>query len=87
MSLYRFTRPSKALRRARLDNLALVPASLLPFKSEWQAVANGLPKGGVLIILPETSRPSRKTTETVAALITANGHRVTTISAEQFADM
>ena len=52
--LLTFTNPPRALRRpdVRLDNLALVPVSLLPFKTEWQTVANRLPESGVLIILP-----------------------------------
>lgn len=63
MNLYRFTphqngagftRPPLGLRRAKLDNLALVPASLLPFKAKWQRLANDLPEGNILIILPET---------------------------------
>lgn len=84
MSLYRFTRPPSTLRCARLDNVALVPANLLPFKAEWQAIANGLPKGDILIVLPETNLPLRKTTETVATLLESNGHRVTTLPAERF---
>jgi hypothetical protein len=36
MSGYRITRPPRRLRKARLDNLVLVPASLLPFKEPWQ---------------------------------------------------
>ncbi len=36
MSIYRVTRPPRRLRKARLDNLVLVPASLLPFKEQWQ---------------------------------------------------
>jgi hypothetical protein len=45
MQQYRIKRPPKAIRRpgVRLDNVALVPASLLPFKKAWQVVANGMP--------------------------------------------
>jgi hypothetical protein len=41
---YRIKRPPRALRRpgVGLDNVALVPSSLLPFNREWQEVANGL---------------------------------------------
>jgi hypothetical protein len=46
---YRLTNPPKALRKARLDNIAIVPASLLPFKTTWQKAANTLPKRGVLL--------------------------------------
>jgi len=30
-----------------------MPASLLPFKQEWQGFADGLPEGACLIVLPE----------------------------------
>ena len=84
MSPYLFTRPSRILRGAKLDNLALVPASLLPYKSQWQAIANGLARDGVLIILPSGERRPHKTLETVASLLKAGGHKVTTIPAERF---
>jgi hypothetical protein len=35
-----------------LDNVILVPASLLPYKEHWQHVANALPRGDILIVLP-----------------------------------
>jgi len=50
----RLSKPPRSLRRSAvpLDNVALVPASLLPFKSVWQAIANHLPHGDMLIVLP-----------------------------------
>lgn len=62
----RFTKAPLTLRRPglRLDNLALVPASMLPFKEKWQA-ANRLPEGDVLIILPQAKRQTRETLEKV----------------------
>src|SRR5689334_14231343 len=58
MSSYRFTRPPRRLTRCgvKLDNVALVPASLLRFKAEWQQVANRLPKGSFLICVPQHQR-------------------------------
>ncbi len=84
MSSYRLATPPRPLRRATLENLALVPGNLLPFKDEWQAIANKLPKGDVLIVLPPSDSRERKTLERVAALMKAKGHRVTTASAERF---
>ncbi len=50
MSLpYRITRPPRAIRKARLDNIALVPANMLPLKGTYQPIANQLPTGSVLI--------------------------------------
>ena len=81
------TGPPPALRRRdiRLDNLAVVPASMLPFKTEWQAVADSLPKGTTLIILPPINTPSRKILDKVVALLQTRGHQVTTLSTERFA--
>ena len=83
---YHLAGPPRTLRRRNmhLDNIALVPASLLPFKSEYQAIANRLPKGRVLIIVPRTDRPQRRTLATVAGLLRAKGHPVTTLPAERF---
>ncbi len=80
------TGPPPALRRRdiRLDNLALVPASLLPFKAEWQAVANSLPQGDMLIILPSTEIPLRKILQRVASQLEADGQRVATVEAKTF---
>ena len=40
-------RGPRALRRpqVKLDNLTLVPASLLPRKADYEALANELPRG------------------------------------------
>jgi hypothetical protein len=41
----------------------------------------------VLIILPPTGNPLHKTLETVATLLEAHGHQVTTLPAHQFAQI
>jgi hypothetical protein len=46
---YRLTNPPKAILNARLDNIAIVPASMLGLKALWQTAANTLPQGGVLL--------------------------------------
>jgi hypothetical protein len=84
---YLFTQPPRALHRAKLDNLTLLPASLLPYKDQWQEIANGLSPDGVLIILPETGKTPRKALERVAAYLESEGRRVTTISADKFAEI
>src|SRR5437870_587869 len=60
---YHLAEPPKALGRrgVRLDNVALMPASALPYKDKWQAIANRLPNGEVLILLPAADKPQRKT--------------------------
>jgi len=47
--LSRIGTPPKALSKAKLDNTALVPASLLYRKGKYQTIANNLPGRGVLI--------------------------------------
>ena len=82
---YRFTRPPKALRRAqvKLDNVALVPGSLLPFKNQYQEIANSLPKGGILIVFPHELK-QRRAFEKTAVQLKQKG-RITMISADHFA--
>jgi hypothetical protein len=79
-----FTRPPRQLRKARLDNIALVPASLLPFKEQWQQAANNLPDGAVLICMPPNDTPQRLILERVAAIMQSEGYHVTTVPTKQF---
>ena len=84
MSVYRVTRPPRRIRKARLDNLVLMPASLLPFKEQWQEVANSRAGEQVLIILPKVENRPRTVLQRVAAQLREQGHAVTTLSAEEF---
>lgn len=76
---YHFVRAPRTVRKARLDNIALVPASLLPRKGKYQRIANNLPKGGVLIC--ETHKRQRIThiLSRVATWLSENGHFVRTL--------
>ena len=82
---YHFTGTPGQLHRpsVRLDNLALVPASLLPFRAQYQALANTLAEEEVLIILP-TSVSQRRVLDTVADFLRQKGHGVTLLSAEEY---
>ena len=84
MNKYHIIKSPRAVRKARLDNLALVPASLLPFKEQWQDIANSKPGEHVLIVLPEVEKRPRRVLERVASELREKGHQVTTISAEEF---
>ena len=77
-------KPPRAVRKAKLDNLALVPASLLPFKDQWQEVANSKAGEHVLIVLPEVEKRPRRVLERVAAELREKGHQVTVLSIKQF---
>ena len=79
------TPPHRAIRKAKLDNLALVPGSLLPFKKEWQQLANSLPEGSTLIILPSSDSSARRTLEKVSSSMKAKGRQVRILTQEQFA--
>ncbi len=84
MKKYHIIKSPRAVRKARLDNLAVVPVSLLPFKEQWQDVANSKPGEHVLIVLPEVEKRPRRVLEQVAAELREKGHQVTTLSAEEF---
>jgi hypothetical protein len=80
-----FTRPPKALRRARADNLVLVPASLLPFKAVYQRIANNLPTGATLIVTPKAPGKPGQTLGSVARQLAVKGHHVKVVPATRFA--
>jgi hypothetical protein len=73
------------LRRpqVRLDNLTLVPASLLPRKADYEALADDLPRGEVLLVLPPAGSPERDTMQRVAQLFRAKGRHVTVLTEER----
>ena len=79
-----FTPPPRALKRAKLDNLVLVPASLLPYKAEYQAIANQQPPGSTLIVLPSSGNRQRSTLEHVASGLRAKGRTVALVPALHF---
>jgi hypothetical protein len=69
----------KAVRNARLDNIALVPASLLPKKGKYQTIANNLPKGGVLICQTDKKPRLSAILAKVESFLRENGHFVRTL--------
>lgn len=75
--------PPPALRRAASDNLALVPGSVLLERAKWRAVAEKLPRGQVLIVLPKREHPQHQTVQRVADRMRANGQAVTTLPIDQ----
>jgi hypothetical protein len=74
-----FSSPPTTLTRpsVTLDNIALVPASLLPFKDEYQALANRLPRGTVLLVLPRRRPKQRRLLVELASRFAARGHQRT----------
>lgn len=73
--------PPEALKKARLDNIALVPASLLPLKNTYRTIANNLPRGSVLCV-PATHR-QRTIVESVKRYFKDHGRTVITMPLER----
>ena len=79
-----YRRGPRALRpQVELDNIALVPAHLLPRKAEYQAIANALPRGDILLVLPPPDSRERETMQRVAQLFRAKGRHVTVLTEER----
>jgi hypothetical protein len=76
---YQIVKPPRALRKARTDNIVLVPASLLPKKGKYQTIANNLPKGSVLICQTQKKQRIAGILERVARFFQENGHVVKTL--------
>ena len=79
----RFTRPPKALLNAKLGNIAIVPASMLPFKTTWQKTANKMPKRGVLLCHSRKNTKQKKLLERVEEIFKRLGYAVMNLPIEQ----
>jgi hypothetical protein len=80
---YRLTNPPKAIREARLDNIAIVPASMLGLKALWQTAANTLPQGGVLLCHSQQNTRQKKLLERIGETFRQHGHAVMNLPVEQ----
>ncbi len=73
---YRLVKPPTAVRRAQLDNIALVPASLLKQQSKYQTITKNLPKGRILICATPQQPRITRILNLVAAFLRGQGHLV-----------
>jgi hypothetical protein len=80
---YRLTNPPKALLKARMDNIAIVPASMLGLKALWQTAANTLPQGGVLLCHTQQNTRQRNLLERVGEAFREQGHAVMNLPVDQ----
>jgi len=82
---YRVTALPRDLHRrhVRLDNIALLPGDMLPFRATWEKIAGNLPAGSSLIVLPPSQHPQRRLYETIALRLRSLGRPIRMISAEQ----
>ena len=80
------SRPPRTPRRAspQLDNITLVPASLLPFKAQWQQLVGGVSSREALFIVPEGETLLRRTMRQLVPQLRASGRHVTTLPAKRF---
>jgi hypothetical protein len=62
---YRFTNPPKELLKAKLDNIAIVPASMLPLTKVLKEKVSTLPQGAVFLCYAEENTRQRKIIERV----------------------
>jgi hypothetical protein len=77
---YRLTIPPKALLQARLDNIAIVPASMLPLTQTLKEKVNTLPKGGVFLCYAKENSRQRKLLERVGETFREHGYAVKSMS-------
>lgn len=77
------TRPPRTVRKAMLDNLAVLPGSMLSSIARYQELANELPDGGVLLVLPLNSPKQKAALLAVAKLLAEQGHQVRVVSSDQ----
>src|SRR5947209_7850851 len=78
---YHISEPPARLKKARLDNIALVPASILKHKQTYQPIANTFPTGSVLCI-PGTQR-QQKIMAKVTSFFRDHGRSVITLPIER----
>ena len=77
---YRLTNPPKALLRARMDNIAIVPASMLPLTETLKERVNTLPKGGVFLCYAQENSRQKKILDRVGEAFREHGHTVMNLS-------
>jgi hypothetical protein len=77
---YRLTNPPKALLKARLDNIAIVPASMLPLTETLKEKVNTLPQGGVVLCYAAENTRQKKILERVGETFRQHGHAVKSMS-------
>jgi hypothetical protein len=77
------TNPPQAILNARLDNIAIVPASMLPLPQTLKEKVNTLPKGGVFLCYAKENSRQRKILERVEETFREQGHMVKSMSVEE----
>jgi hypothetical protein len=63
-----------------MDNIAIVPASMLPLTKTLKEKVNALPKGGVFLCYAQANSRQRKIIERVEETFREQGHAVKSMS-------
>jgi len=66
-----------------MDNIAIVPASMLPLTDTLKKKVNALPKGGVFLCYAKENTRQRKILEQVGETFRQQGHSVMNLPIEQ----
>jgi hypothetical protein len=66
--------------KGRLDNIAIVPASMLPLTKKLKEKVNTLPQGAVFLCYAEENPRQRKLLERVGEKFREQGHVVRSLS-------
>jgi hypothetical protein len=80
---YRLTRPPRAIRRARLDNIAIVPASMLASQKTLKEKVKTLPRRHVFLYHTRENRKQKQILERVREIFRRLGYAVTLLPMEQ----
>jgi prephenate dehydrogenase len=80
---YTLTRPPQAIRRAKLDNIAIVPASMLTGKEDLQEKVKKLPQRQVFLYHTKENIKQKQVLERVKEIFRHLGYAVTLLSVEQ----
>jgi hypothetical protein len=80
---YQFTRAPTALRKARLDNIAIVPASMLVGKESLKETVNKLPRRQVFLYHTKENIKQKRILERVKEIFRRLGYAVTLLPMEQ----
>ncbi len=79
---YRLIRAPKALRRARLDNIAIVPASMLTSQKTLKEKVQTLPRRHVFLCHTKENTKQKRTLERVKEVFQRLGYAVTLLPME-----
>jgi hypothetical protein len=80
---YKLTRPPRAIRQATLDNIAIVPASMLTDKEDLKEKVGKLSRRQVFLYHTKENTKQRQILERVKEIFRRLGYAVTLLPMEQ----